>query len=102
MEGKQIIRITETIRFVSIVLLVYWIYDFQMNHGLGITETFYYFILGILILMIGILFQLILKNQTSMFKRHNKNVNTERVRYVSMILIFPLLAVILYGTNYEH
>jgi len=100
MEGKQIVRLTETIRFVSILLLVYWIYDYKMNHGLGIAVTFYHVILGVLILMSGILVHLIIKNQTSMFESHNKNVNRERVRYLTKILIFPLLAVILYGTNY--
>ncbi|MBF4507342.1 DUF1963 domain-containing protein [Flavobacterium sp. JLP] len=100
MNGKQIVRLTETIRFVSILLLVYWIYDYKMNHGLGIAATFYHVILGVLILMNGILVHLIIKNQTSMFESHNKNVNRERVRYLTKILIFPLLAVILYGTNY--
>jgi|GEM_PF-1686762 len=100
MGGKQIVRLTETIRFVSILLLVYWIYDYKINHGLGIAVTFYHVILGVLILMSGILVHLIIKNQTSMFESHNKNVNRERVRYLTKILIFPLLAVILYGTNY--
>ena len=100
MNGKQIVRLTETIRFVSILLLVYWIYDFKMNHGFGITTTFYHVIFGILILMIGILLHLIIKNQTSMFESHNKNINRERVRYVSIILVFPVLGIILYGTNY--
>ncbi|MCV2484706.1 YwqG family protein [Flavobacterium sp. SH_e] len=100
MKGKHIVRLMETIRIVSILLLLFWIYDFQINHGLGITKIFYYVIFAILVVMIGILVQLIFKNQTSIFETHKKNVNKERVRYISIILIFPLLAVFLYGTNY--
>ncbi len=100
MRGKQIVRLTEAIRLISILLLIFWFYDFQINHGLGITKNFYYVIFGILVIMISILLHLIFKNQTSMFERHKKKVNSERVRYLSIILIFPLLVIFLFATNF--
>jgi len=100
MEGKQIIRITETTRFVSITLIVYWLYDFLINRGIGITEICYWIILGILALMIVVLLVIILNNQTNIFEAHTRNVRRERRRYVSIILIFPALAMFLFGADY--
>ncbi|MFC4476271.1 DUF1963 domain-containing protein [Flavobacterium chungangensis] len=100
MEGKQIIRITETIRFVSITLIVYWLYDFLINRGIGITETYYWIILGVLALMIGVLLIIILNNQTNIYEAHTRNVRRERRIYVSIILIFPALAMFLFGADY--
>lgn len=100
MDGKQIVRITETIRYVSISLIAFWLYNFIIQRGSGITETFYVAILGFLILMIGILIRIILQNQSNRFEVHKQSIKRERRNYVSVILIFPSLAIILFGSDY--
>lgn len=100
MNGKQIVILTETIRFTSVSLIVFWLYDFKIRRGTGVSQSFYCVILGILILMIGILLFFIFQNRTNRFEIHKQNIKQERVQYVSKILIFPLIAMVLFGSDY--
>ncbi|TDO95627.1 peptidase [Flavobacterium sp. 245] len=67
------------------------------------TETFYLSILGILALMVGSLIINLMFNLTRIAERHNLDAVTNksnRLRFLTLILIFPLIAVILFGGDY--
>lgn len=89
-----------TIRFISIILIGYWLYDFLISRGLGLIEIFYWIIFGVCIFMICIVVSIILTDQTSTYVKHTKNIKRERVKYISSILIFPLLVIFLFGADY--
>jgi hypothetical protein len=101
MNAKQIVRLSNIIGITSILLLVYWVFTFIMIQVFGLkvfrenmTETFYLSVLGILALMVGSLIVNLMFNLTRIAEKHNL------VRFITLLLIFPLIALILFGGDY--
>mgnify|MGYP006170424293 CR=1 FL=1 len=89
MNAKQLVKISNYIGFISIVLLVYWVFTFILIEVFGLkvfrknmTESFYLSVLGILAMMAGALIINIMFNLTRIAQKHNndeeisKNNNT--------------------------
>lgn len=110
MNAKQIVRLSNIIGITSILLLVYWVFTFITIQVFGLkvfrenmTETFYLSILGILALMVGSLIINLMFNLTRIAERHNLdaiNSKSNKLRFLTLILIFPLIAIILFGGDY--
>ena len=110
MNAKQIVKLSNIIGITSILLLVYWVFTFIMIQVFGLkvfrenmTETFYLSVLGILALMTGSLIVNLMFNLTRIAERHNQdtlNTKSNKIRFVTLLLIFPLIAIILFGGDY--
>jgi len=110
MNPKQLVRLSNIIGVISILLLLYWITTFITIEVFGLkvfkknmTETFYMSILGILALMIGALMINIMFNLTRIAQRHNQDEPiTETRRYGGWVLIgrIPLLIALLFGGDF--
>lgn len=110
MNAKQIVRLSNIIGITSILLLVYWVFTFIMIQVFGLkvfrenmTETFYLSVLGILALMTGSLIINLMFNLTRIAERDNLdavNNTSNRLRFITLLLIFPLIAIILFGGDY--
>lgn len=110
MNAKQIVRLSNIIGITSILLLVYWVFTFIMIQVFGLkvfrenmTETFYLSVLGILALMVGSLIINLMFNLTRIAERHNQDTiisESSKLKFLILILIFPLIAIILFGGNY--
>ena len=110
MNAKQIVKLSNIIGITSILLLVYWVFTFIMIQVFGVkvfrenmTETFYFSVFGILALMFGSLIINIMFNLTRIAEKHNLdaiNQKSNRLKFISLLLIFPLLALILFGGDY--
>ncbi|WP_431242250.1 hypothetical protein ACQ9BO_20480 [Flavobacterium sp. P21] len=110
MNAKQIVRLSNIIGIISIMLLVYWVFTFILIQVFGLkvfrenmTESFYLSVLGILALMTGSLIINIMFNLTRIAEKHNLDVvnsKSNRWRIMTLVLIFPLIAIILFGGDY--
>lgn len=110
MNAKQIVKLSNVIGIVSILLLVYWVFTFIMIQVFGLkvfrenmTETFYFSVFGILALMFGSLIINIMFNLTRIAEKHNLDVisqKSSRLKFIGLLLIFPVLALILFGGDY--
>ena len=112
MNNKTLVKLSNIIGIISIVLLVYWVFIFISITVFKLkifrehmTETFYLSVLGILALMLGALMVNIMFNLTRIAEKHNNdNENTpekfQKKWAVLFILSFPLLFLFLYGGNY--
>ena len=110
MNAKQIVRLSNIIGITSILLLVYWVFTFILIEVFGLkifrenmTDTFYLSILGILALMTGSLIVNLMFNLTRIAEKHNldlENPKSSRLKFLTLILIFPLIAIILFGGDY--
>lgn len=110
MNAKQIVKLSNVIGITSILLLVYWVFTFIMIQVFGLkvfrenmTETFYFSVFGILALMFGSLIINIMFNLTRIAEKHNLdaiNQKSNRLKFIGLLLIFPLLALILFGGDY--
>lgn len=110
MEAKQIVKLSNIIGITSILLLVYWVFTFIMIQVFGLkvfrenmTETFYFSVFGILALMFGSLIINIMFNLTRIAEKHNLDVinqKSNRWKFMTLLFIFPLLALILFGGDY--
>jgi hypothetical protein len=110
MNAKQIVRLSNIIGITSILLLVYWVFTFIMIQVFGLkvfrenmTETFYLSVLGILALMTGSLIINLMFNLTRIAERDNLdavNNKSNKLRFITLLLIFPLIALILFGGDY--
>ncbi|TPG31813.1 peptidase [Flavobacterium pectinovorum] len=110
MNAKQIVRLSNIIGITSILLLVYWVFTFIMIQVFGLkvfrenmTETFYLSVLGILALMVGSLIVNLMFNLTRIAEKHNLdavNNKSNKMRFITLLLIFPLIALILFGGDY--
>ncbi len=110
MNPKQLVRISNTIGIISIVLLIYWTFTFILIEVFGLkvfrqnmTESFYFSVLGILALMTGALMINIMFNLTRIAEKHNSDLTvtkkSKKIIY-SLILLFPLIALLLFGGDY--
>jgi hypothetical protein len=110
MNAKQIVKLSNIIGITSILLLVYWVFTFIMIQVFGLkvfrenmTETFYFSVFGILALMFGSLIINIMFNLTRIAEKHNLDVinhKSNKWKFMTLLFIFPLLALILFGGDY--
>jgi hypothetical protein len=110
MNPKQLVRLSNIIGIISIVLLIYWVFTFITIEVFGLkvfrenlTETFYMSVLGILALMAGALIINIMFNLTRIAQKHNQDeLTTKTGKKVGWVLLasFPLLLLILFGGDY--
>ncbi|MAC96628.1 MAG: peptidase [Flavobacteriales bacterium] len=110
MNPKQLVRLSNIIGIIAIVLLIYWVFTFITIEVFGLkvfrenlTETFYMSVLGILALMAGALIINIMFNLTRIAQKHNQDdLTTKTGKKVGWILLasFPILLIILFGGDY--
>lgn len=110
MNPKRLVRLSNIVGLVSIILLVYWVFAFITIEVFGLkvfrenfTQTFYMSVLGILALMAGALIINIMFNLTRIAQKHNQDQeDTSSGKKIGWILVlsFPLIALILFGGDY--
>lgn len=112
MNPKNLVRLSNIIGIVSIVLLTYWIFVFMSVEVFGLkvfrqnlTETFYLSILGILALMFGALMINIMFNLTRIADKQNADADYKKNKNAKMLIIafvlsFPLIFALLVGGDY--
>jgi hypothetical protein len=110
MNPKQLVRLSNIIGIIAIVLLVYWVFTFITIEVFGLkvfrenlTQTFYMSVLGILALMAGALIINIMFNLTRIAQKHNQDEQVAKTgKKVGWVLIgsFPILLLVLFGGDY--
>lgn len=112
MNNKSLVRLSNIIGIISIILLVYWVFIFISITVFGlkvfrenITETFYLSVVGILALMFGSLIINVMFNLTRIAEKHNQdNLNVTKRTSKKLVLIFglsfPLVFGLLFGGDY--
>ena len=116
MSKNKIIKLTNSISLISIVLLLYWVFVFISIQVFGfkvfrenITESFYLSIFGILSLLFGAVIVNVMFNLTKisevMSGEYNKNVSrsitSNRSFILAFIFSFPLIFVLLYYGDFR-
>lgn len=107
MNAKQLVRLSNVIGIVSIILLIYWVFIFITIQVFGLkvfrenlSETFYMSVLGILALMVGALMINIMFNLTRIAEKHNQDEfvkhKSKRVSWL-IAISFPVLLIFLFG-----
>lgn len=112
MDSKSLVKLSNSIGIISIVLLVYWVFVFISITVFGLrvfrenlTETFYWSVLGILALMFGSLIINLMFNLTRIAEKHNQddlNVTkktSKRLGWVIM-LSFPIVFGLLFAGDF--
>lgn len=112
MNNKALVKLSNIIGIISIVLLVYWVFIFISITVLGLkvfrenlTETFYLSVIGILALMLGALIINIMFNLTRIAEKHNQDDTLDKKstsKRLGLIfgLSFPLIFGLLFGGDY--
>jgi hypothetical protein len=110
MNPKQLVRLSNIIGIIAIVLLIYWVFTFITIEVFGLkvfrenlTQTFYMSVLGILALMAGALIINIMFNLTRIAQKHNQDEQIAKTgKKVGWVLLasFPILLVVLFGGDY--
>ena len=110
MRNSTLVKISNTIGIVSILLLVYWVFIFISIEVFGfkifrenLTETFYMSILGILALMFGALIINVMFNLTRIAERNaseEPQTKPSRIRNWALIGSFPIIFILLYVGDY--
>lgn len=112
MNHKLLVKISNIIGIVSIILLVYWVFVFISITVFGlrvfrenITETFYLSIVGILALMLGSVMINIMLNLTRIAEKNNQDkiaISKKRNKNLAFLIIisFPLIFGLLYIGDY--
>ncbi|MRN37030.1 peptidase [Neisseria sp. N95_16] len=109
MELKKLVKISNIIGLISILLLMYWVFAFVLIEVFGLkvfrehmTGMFGLSILGILALMAGALMLNIMANLTRIAERGQEvAVASSKKLIYGVLLVFPVLAAILFGGNYQ-
>lgn len=109
MNAKFLIKISNIIGLVSILLLIYWVFTFVLVQVFGlkvfreyITNTFGMSILGIIALMAGALMLNIMFNLTRIAERGDEvkaNPKIKRIIY-ALLAVFPLIAALCFGGDF--
>ena len=105
MNHKALVRLSNTIGIVSILLLVYWVFVFISITVFGfkvfkenLTETFYLSVVGILALMFGALIINIMFNLTRIAEKHNQDeIKSTRVTTKKLGLLVSLSFPVIFG-----
>ena len=112
MNLKTVVKLSNIVAGVSIVLLIYWVFVFVSVEVFGfkifrenISQTFGMSILGILALMGGSLMLNVMFNLTRIAQKHNKDEIIEEKAIsknlaIVFLLSFPLIFGLLYGGDY--
>ncbi len=112
MKAKQLVKLSNLVGIISIMLLLYWVFTFTVLQVFGlkvfrenITETFYMSIMGILALMFGALIINIMFNLTRIAEKHNQDAvptsaGSNRWLWV-LALSFPLIFALLFFGDYR-
>lgn len=112
MNPKKLVKISNLIGIVSIILLIYWVFILTCIEVFGlkvfkqnITETFYLSILGILALMFGALMINIMFNLTRIADKQNADAEDKKDKnlkapIIAFLLSFPLIFGLLVGGDY--
>jgi hypothetical protein len=111
MNNKLLVRLSNWIGIISIVLLVYWVFIFILIEVFGLkvfrenmTETFYFSIVGILALMFGALMINIMFNLTRIAEKHNQDIRKTKEASKTILYVFPLtfpiIAALLFAGDY--
>lgn len=112
MNNKSLVRLSNIIGIISIILLVYWVFVFISITVFGlkvfrenITETFYLSVVGILALMAGSLIINVMFNLTRIAEKHNADdptVSRQTTKTLGLVfgLSFPLIFGLLFGGDY--
>jgi hypothetical protein len=112
MNNKSLVRLSNIIGIISILLLVYWVFVFISITVFGLkvfrenlTETFYLSVVGILALMFGSLIINVMFNLTRIADRHNLddlNASKQTSKKLGLVfgLSFPLVFGLLFGGDY--
>jgi len=112
MSNKSLVRLSNMIGIISIILLVYWVFVFISITVFGlkvfrqnITETFYLSVVGILALMFGSLIINVMFNLTRIAEKHNQDdldISKKKSKKLSLLfgLSFPLIFGLLFGGDY--
>lgn len=105
MDNRSLVRLSNIIGIISIILLVYWVFVFISITVFGfkvfrenITETFYLSVIGILALMFGSLIINVMFNLTRIAEKHNQDDLTSSKRASKKLgLIFGLSFPLVFG-----
>ena len=105
MNPKTLVRLSNLIGIISIILLIYWIFTFISIEVFGLkvfrenmTETFYMSVLGILALMMGALIINVMFNLTRIAQKHNLDENpTTPIKSNKLSWMFALCFPIIFG-----
>ena len=108
MDNRKLVKLTNVIGIVSVLLLVYWVFTFILAQVFGlkvfrehITEMFAMSVLGIIALMAGALMLNIMLNLTRIAERDQQTQGGGGRKTVWLLLaVFPLLAALLFGGDY--
>lgn len=112
MNNKSLVRLSNIIGIISIILLVYWVFVFISITVFGlkvfrenITETFYLSVVGILALMFGSLIINVMFNLTRIAEKHNQDdlndsKRTNKKLGLILGLSFPLVLGLLFVGDY--
>lgn len=112
MNNKSLVKLSNVIGIISIVLLVYWVFVFICITVFGfrvfrenLTETFYLSVVGILALMFGALIVNVMFNLTRIAEKHNQdqdnlpNATSKKAGIIFMVSL-PIVFVLLLGGDY--
>jgi hypothetical protein len=110
MDKKKLVKLSNLIGVIAIILLIYWVFVFISITVFGfkvfrenLTETFYLSIVGILALMFGALIINIMLNLTRIAEKHNQDnalKTTSKKLGLVFLLSFPLIFGLLLGGDY--
>lgn len=111
MNNKTLVRLSNTIGIISIVLLIYWVFVFISITVFGLkvfrenlTESFYLSVLGILALMFAALMINVMFNLTRIAEKHNQDDIQVKATSKKLGLIFglsfPIVFGVLFGGDY--
>ena len=104
MNNKSLVKLSNIIGVVSIILLVYWVFIFISIEVFGLkvfrenmTETFYLSVLGIIALMFGSLIINVMFNLTRIAEKHNQDNANATKTFKKLWLIFGISFPIIFG-----
>ena len=108
MNISKLVKASNIIGIVSVAMLVYWVFAFTLTQVFGlkvfrqyITEMFGMSVLGVIALMAGALMLNIMLNLTRIAERGQEVPLTDMKKWLyAFVLLFPLLAAVLFGGNY--
>lgn len=112
MNNKSIVKLSNSIGIISIILLMYWVFVFVSIQVFGLkvfrenmTESFYFSVMGILALMFGALMINIMFNLTRIADKHNldnlpKSNSLSKKISIGIIKSFPIIFILLIGGDY--
>ena len=108
MNAKKLVKATNIVGMVAVVLLVYWVFVLILSNVFGlkvfreyITEIFLMSIFGIFAVMAGALILNIMLNLTRIAERGQEEESKGGRKTLYLLLaVFPVLAALLFGGNY--